>query len=234
MTFDEFKVKYTGKGIDFDGYYGFQCMDLAHQYAVEVVGKDFAPAPAAKDVWNQTIDGYDKIPNTPTGVPTKGDIIIWGTGIGAYGHIAVFDNGDANSFTSFDQNWPLNSLCHLQQHNYTGVLGWFHPQKDVNANYQDLYNACRIDRDNHWNDLQAEKTKTTQLTIDLQNSTNQLNNANTTIVTLNERIKVLEASMPPQTDCSLFINKLKQIYSIASGSWLTWLRGRNTIKELSK
>jgi hypothetical protein len=32
------------------------------------------------------------------------------------------------SFTSFDQNWPLNSLCHFQNHNYTGVLGWLHPK----------------------------------------------------------------------------------------------------------
>ena len=227
MTFDEFKVKYTGKGIDFDGYYGFQCMDLAHQYAVEVVGKDFGAAPAAKDVWNQTINGYDKIPNTPTGVPTKGDILIWGTAIGAYGHIAVFDSGDANQFTSFDQNWPLNSLCHLQSHNYTGILGWFHPQKDVNSNYEVLYNECRIDRDSHWNDLQAEKVKTTSLT-------NELNITSATIATLNDKIKVLEATVPPQTDCSLFINKLKQIYTIANGSWLTWLRGRNAIKELSK
>lgn len=128
MTYQQFVDKYNNKGIDFDGYYGYQCMDLAHQYAVEVVGKDFAPAPAAKDVWKQDIEGYDKIPNTPDGVPQKGDIIIWGVGVGPYGHIAVFDHGDANSFTSFDQNWPLNSLCHFQQHNYNGVLGWFHPK----------------------------------------------------------------------------------------------------------
>lgn len=133
MTTQEFFDKWNNKGIDFDGYYGFQCMDLAHQYAVEVVGIDIHPAPAAKDVWNETIDGYDKIENTPEGVPTRGDIVIWGTGVGAYGHIAVFDHGDQNSFTSFDQNWPLNSLCHYQNHNYNGVLGWFHPQKDVNT-----------------------------------------------------------------------------------------------------
>ena len=128
ITVSEFFSKYNGKGIDWDGYYGFQCMDLAHKYAVEVVGKDFRPAPAAKDVWNQTIDGYDKIANTPTGVPQKGDIVIWGQGIGPYGHIAVFYQGDVMKFTSFDQNWPIGSLCHFQPHNYTGVLGWFHPK----------------------------------------------------------------------------------------------------------
>lgn len=131
MSYTDFTAKYNGHGIDFDHYYGFQCMDLAHQYAVEVVGKDFSPAPTAKDVWNQNINGYDKIANTPSGVPTQGDIIIWGTGVGPSGHIAVYDHGGVYTFTSFDQNWPINSLCHFQQHNYNGVLGWFHPGQAV-------------------------------------------------------------------------------------------------------
>jgi hypothetical protein len=131
MTYEEFVNKYNGKGIDFDGYYGFQCMDLAHQYAVEVVGKDFAPAPAAKDVWAQNPEGYDKISNTPDNAPQKGDIIIWGVGVGPFGHIAICDDATELSFISFDQNWPINSLCHLQNHNYNGVLGWFHPQSSA-------------------------------------------------------------------------------------------------------
>lgn len=127
MTAQDFFQKYMGKGIDFDNFYGFQCMDLAHQYAVEVVGKDIPAAPTAKDVWDKATPGYSKITNTPSGVPTQGDILIWGVGVGPAGHIAVFDHGDANGFVSFDQNWPINSLCHYQNHNYTGVLGWLHP-----------------------------------------------------------------------------------------------------------
>lgn len=174
MTYTDFKNKYNGKGIDFDGYYGFQCMDLAHQYATEVVGKDFAPAPAAKDVWNQNIDGYDKIPNTPDGVPQQGDIVIWGTGVGAYGHIAVFDHGDANSFVSFDQNWPLGSLCHLQNHNYNGVLGWFHPKTSVNIDYEKLFNECRVDRDSHWDQLQELDKENVDLRTELEGKNNEI------------------------------------------------------------
>ena len=128
MNLDNFIKKYDGQGIDWDGSYGYQCMDLAHCYAVNVVGKDIPAVPAAKDEWNKTIDGYTKIANTPDGVPLKGDIIVWGTEIGAYGHIAVFIEGNVSSFTSFDQNFPINSLCHKQSHNYKGVLGWFHPK----------------------------------------------------------------------------------------------------------
>ncbi len=127
MTYDEFLAKWNGKLCDFDGYYGYQCMDLAHQFAVEVNGQDIPAAPAAKDVWTKESPGYEKFENTPEAVPEKGDIIIWGVEVGPYGHIAVFDHGDVNGFVSFDQNWPINSSCHLQNHNYKGVLGWLRP-----------------------------------------------------------------------------------------------------------
>lgn len=129
MTVQQFFDQWNGRGVDFDKYYGFQCMDLAQQYNKDVVGGSFLSGAAAKDVWNTyPQDKYTRISNTPTGVPVKGDIIIWGTGVGPYGHIAVFSSGDVNQFTSFDQNWPVNSLCHYQQHNYNGVLGWLHPK----------------------------------------------------------------------------------------------------------
>jgi N-acetylmuramoyl-L-alanine amidase len=131
MTLDDFIAKWNGKGIDVDDYYGFQCFDLAHRYAIDCVGIDIPGKPAAKDLWDCEIDGYDKIANSPTNVPSKGDVIIWGTAIGAYGHVAIFVSGNADSFTSLDQNWPVGSVCHLQPHNYTGVLGWFHPKKLV-------------------------------------------------------------------------------------------------------
>lgn len=128
MTVQEFLTKYNGKGIDYDGYYGFQCMDLANQYNKEVVGAPRLTGNAV-DVWNtypQT--HYDRIANTPTGVPLKGDILIWSQGVGQYGHIAVFYQGDMLKFTSFDQNWPVGSICHFQPHNYNYLLGWLHPK----------------------------------------------------------------------------------------------------------
>jgi len=129
MTHQNFINKWDGKACDWDKYFGYQCVDLAHQYAVEVNERDIPNAPAAKDLWKKDIPGYTKIANTPTNVPQQGDIIIWGTEVGAYGHIAIFDHGDASSFVSFDQNWPVNSVCHLQNHSYKGVLGWLRPLK---------------------------------------------------------------------------------------------------------
>ena len=130
MTFNEWLEKWNGHYIDFDGIYGNQCMDLMHQYCVEVLGitdGSVLAAPGAKDVYNnfENIKGhelFEKIPNTPTGVPQEGDILFWGTG--TWGHVAIFIEGDASRFRSFDQNYPTGSFCHAQEHSYSGILGW--------------------------------------------------------------------------------------------------------------
>jgi len=123
---DQFFGKYDQKYIDFDGFYGFQCMDLYRQYVQECLGfPQSPPVASAKDVWNTYLTEYfDRIDNTIEAIPIKGDIIIWGEGAGTYGHIAVCKDGIQTEFTSFDQNWPVNSPCHFQKHNYNYVLGW--------------------------------------------------------------------------------------------------------------
>lgn len=135
MTLDEFIAKYDGKGIDYDGVYGDQCVDLVQQYSIEVLEIGAWGSGNAIGRWeNYPQDKFDRIANTPTGVPEKGDVLIWGTGVGQYGHIAVFINGDTNSFNSFDQNWPVGSKCHVQSHDYNNLLGWLHPKNNQGGN----------------------------------------------------------------------------------------------------
>jgi hypothetical protein len=131
MTLDQFITKYHSKQIDYDGFFGFQCMDLYRQYVKDVLGfPQSDPVPGAADVWtNYRADYFNRIENTPRAVPVRGDIIIWDRADGMpYGHIAVFYNGDLNSFMSFDQNWGGN-FCHYQNHNYSFVLGWLRPNQ---------------------------------------------------------------------------------------------------------
>lgn len=131
MILQEFFDKYNNKGIDFDGYYGFQCMDLAEQYNKEVVG---APkfGGNAIDCWTEyPFDFYDKITNSPDNFPLPGDVIIWSQGVGQFGHIAICSDANTNTFTSFDQNWPIGSVCHFQPHNYNNVLGWLRPKPAI-------------------------------------------------------------------------------------------------------
>lgn len=130
MTLTDFITRWNGKYVDTDGAYGGQCMDLMHQYCVEVLGiQDLRvlAAPSAQAVWNtfSTVKGhelFEKIENTPTGIPQEGDIMFW-TNL-PYGHVAIFHTGDANSFKSFDQNYPTGSPCHIQNHTYANVGGW--------------------------------------------------------------------------------------------------------------
>ncbi len=126
MTFDQFIEKYNNKGIDFDGAFGNQCVDLYRQYVKEVLNLPQSPAVVgAKDIFDTYLTSYfTRYNNSPTAVPKKGDIIIWGTKLGQYGHVAVFIDGGVTKFNSFDQNYPVGSLCHIQSHTYTGVLGW--------------------------------------------------------------------------------------------------------------
>lgn len=126
MTATEFVNKYNGQYIPSRGGITGQCVSLVQKWAEEngVGGSPVFPVPAAKDMVNARSDAFDWIANTPTNVPQPGDIIVWGTGVGPYGHTALFINGDANSFNSFDQNWPGGSAAHVQHHNYNGVLGW--------------------------------------------------------------------------------------------------------------
>lgn len=134
ITADQFFVKYNLKYIDYDGYYGYQCMDLYRQFVKEVYGcQQSPPVRGAANVWttyNSTF--FDRIPNGPVNYPQKGDIIIWDTRAGGgFGHIAIAMDARSYDFNSFDQNWPVGSRCHKQPHNYKYVLGWLTPKKKV-------------------------------------------------------------------------------------------------------
>jgi hypothetical protein len=125
ITLDEFIKKWTGVGIDFDGAYGFQCVDLYRQYVKECLGIPQTPAVSgAKDIWNNC-PGFEKILNTPDGVPQKGDIMIWGSSYGPYGHVAVVTEATVNTFKCFSQNDPSGALPTIKWYKtYTPVIGW--------------------------------------------------------------------------------------------------------------
>jgi hypothetical protein len=137
QTLQEFVPTWNGRGNNSDGAYGYQCVDIVNQYVQDVLGER-AWGGNAIDKWtNFDASKFDRIVNTPSFVPQAGDIAIWGSLVGKYGHIAIFLDGGVNSFHSFDQNWPLGSLCHIQSHNYRGFLGVLrHKQSNAGFNAQ--------------------------------------------------------------------------------------------------
>ena len=137
MTFDQFQAKHLGKGVDYDGVCGVMCVDLAKCYLDEVFGIKagaWGDAHAYYDNFTnipQLVKNFTRIPNIPSFVPKKGDIMVWGTSLnGNWGHIAICTGeGDTNYFYSLDQNWTGNNdACAKIRHNYNHVLGVLRPK----------------------------------------------------------------------------------------------------------
>ncbi|MEK0326789.1 MAG: CHAP domain-containing protein [Nitrosopumilus sp.] len=145
MTLDQLIKKYDGEHVDYDYAFGPQCMDLYRKYVEEVlVLPQSISVEGAKEVWKTYPDDvYDRFINTPKAVPKKGDIIIWDKSVGkGFGHIAIFVHGNVKSFISFDQNWPVDSPCHLQQHGYSNIIGWLRVKKtsfDIRTMFRDVW-----------------------------------------------------------------------------------------------
>lgn len=142
MTFDEFIKKYKGKGIDFDKAYSVQCFDLANQFNKDVVGCGMFTGLHAYLIYtnfdNQPVKKYfTKIKNTPSFVPKKGDIVVWGKSLnGEDGHVAIATGeGNTKYFYSYDQNWlGKNDPCTRVYHNYNHVLGVLRPKNQSAIN----------------------------------------------------------------------------------------------------
>lgn len=118
MTYQEFKNKYNGKYIDYDGYYGAQCWDLGQYYFTQVLGLPdyilsgcglvsnmlYPPKRAQLDEFFDEVD---------TNHMEQGDVAIW-----EYGHIAVYDHWDNSGVYFFSQN---PNPCQVMQIGMNGV-----------------------------------------------------------------------------------------------------------------
>jgi len=146
MTYNEFKAKWLGKPVNYDNFAGAQCMDVYRMYVKEVLNVPQSPPVAgAKNVWDTYLSEYfDRVLNTPDGVPEQGCIAIWGHG--TYGHVGVVDSADKQYLTCFEQNWVEmdgSGVSELRKHTYANVLGWLkpkQPQITIYKNY-DLSNV---------------------------------------------------------------------------------------------
>lgn len=165
ISLEEFIVKYDGKtkGYPNDSSYQGECLSIVKLYIKECFGINPPPSGSnsAYGYWSNFPDPlgsvFTKVPNTPTGVPQRGDIPIWEpTASNTYGHINIFLEGDANQFTGFDQNF-YGRHAHKQKHNYNNVVGWLHPRGSSMSDKiysESEMTAVREERDRWWNLLQ--------------------------------------------------------------------------------
>ncbi|MDR1891974.1 MAG: CHAP domain-containing protein, partial [Oscillospiraceae bacterium] len=126
-----------GKWLDWDGWYGAQCVDLISYY-YDYLGVPHPPGNAIDFAWNTLPSGWQRLWNTASFVPQPGDIVVWDDG--GYGHIAIVVSNNGNSTSSFqsvDQNWvgggPNGSAGALVNHNYSNVYCFIRPNFSVSS-----------------------------------------------------------------------------------------------------
>lgn len=127
-----------GTGVDWDGFYGFQCMDLTVAYMNYVTdGKVTMWGNAIDAPRNSFGDTAKVIRNYPAFVPKAGDIVVWTSGnFSTYGHIAIVldgnPGGDLMTITVAEQNWlglgaSKSELTTKRVHNYSGITHFIRP-----------------------------------------------------------------------------------------------------------
>lgn len=104
MTYQEFKNKYNGKVIDYDGAYGGQCWDLGQVYFIECLGLSSSVLAGCGLVSNMLYGAKRKLMDKyfdeiSTDNMCAGDVCIW-----EYGHIAIFDHWDGSHCWYLTQN----------------------------------------------------------------------------------------------------------------------------------
>jgi len=198
ITFTEFLDKWNGKFCEMGGSANAknQCVDLANAYIVEVLGLPIVLGTNAVDFPKKCLaPNYEYILNTPTGVPQQGDIIVWKSPDGL-GHIGICSSATSSKFVSFDQNWPVGSVCKLVNHTYTGtytVIGWLRGKVKSTENIYkglDLTNkdSMKVAVD-AWSDLTSGKLKTISEYESLQT---QMRDKDKQIQTLQEKVLSLD------------------------------------------
>ena len=139
MTFDDWVSKRKNKSIDYDGYYGVQCCDLANDYFANVHGIPSSALFVFCNAINYFTDfnkfktvlqtKFKAVKNTPSYVPKKGVVAVFkghGNGIG---HISICTGeGNTSNFYSYDQNWTgRNEGFTKVKHDYSDIAGFLEP-----------------------------------------------------------------------------------------------------------
>ncbi|WP_240507203.1 SH3 domain-containing protein [Staphylococcus cornubiensis] len=125
---------HIGVGVDFDGYYGYQCMDLAVDYMYQLSNGNVRLDGNAYQAKNNHLGNYAKVYSKKSGfVPKTGDIVVWSpkSWNGHYGHIGIVKKADSKHFTSLEQNirgnFSFGEAGRLAEHQYKDVAYFIRP-----------------------------------------------------------------------------------------------------------
>lgn len=112
ITAHEFYSKWNGKGVDYDGYYGYQCWDLFAEFCKEAgysVPHCIYSGGVKDMLQNYNNNNYNMQKNfqsVSVNSMQDGDWVIWGASQGGgYGHVAMFRKyNNSSNIVAFGQN----------------------------------------------------------------------------------------------------------------------------------
>jgi len=188
MNFTEFLNKYNGmNGVGTTLENTGECVGLVMKWLVETLELPHVWGHARDLINNCDKNVFEVEYNTPTGVPKKGDIIVWSSAMGGgYGHTAISTGtGNITTFEVFEQNNPTGSNCHLKTYpNYNNVIGWFRPK--TATDYKKLYEVSL----QKIGDLQATEKR---LKIEIEAKDKSITEKDKTISDLTKRLASIKA-----------------------------------------
>lgn len=132
---DNYIKKAIGKGIDFDGQYGYQCADLSVDYMYYITDKKVRMWGNAKDLINNDFKGLATVyKNTPSFLAKKGDVFVMGVNRGGgYGHTGIVVSATLNTITVIEQNWlgggaTFSEVTTKRTHGYDKEMWFIRPK----------------------------------------------------------------------------------------------------------
>lgn len=139
MTYKKFIETYKGKKIDYDGYYGVQCVDLILMYIKKCFNKNPQPIGNAYKYWYNRNTKYIKsmfvpVVNKPSTIPRMGDIFVRSSGTNSKGertgHIGICTgNATTDYFYAYEQNADGKGECmSLHRHTNWSSINFLRPK----------------------------------------------------------------------------------------------------------
>lgn len=121
MALQDFINANNGRALDYDGWYGAQCVDLI-QFWSRANGKGSFSGQTALSL--TAPPGWTWVANTPQGVPPAGAVVKFN--YAPVGHVAIARaGGNTSTFPTFEQNWNGHRYCEQLVKNYNNVIGWW-------------------------------------------------------------------------------------------------------------
>lgn len=111
-----------GQGLDMDGAYGAQCVDLILAY-YDYLGVSRSSGNGADYAWNTLPSGWQRIQGAQ---PQKGDILVYsGNASNSYGHVAIYESDRSHYHQNFNSHPYVEQVTYMYNglsNPYWGVI----------------------------------------------------------------------------------------------------------------